>query len=63
MLLAMVVVPQLGGDEDVLPPDETFCDGSLNTLASFLFILVVVCTIEQTVPNFDGLRCVSVTSR
>lgn len=62
MLLAVVVVPQLGGDENVLALDKAFLDGSLDTLAGFLLVLVVVCAIEQTIPNFDGLVCVSAES-
>lgn len=60
MLLAVVVVPQLGGDEDVLALYKAFLDSSLDTLAGFLLVLVVVRPIEQTIPNFDGLVCVSV---
>lgn len=60
MLLAVVVVPQLGGDEDVLALYKAFLDSSLDTLAGFLLVLVVVRPIEQTIPNFDGLVCVSI---
>lgn len=60
MLLAVIVIPQLGGDEDVLALDKTFFDGSLDTLAGFSLVLVVVCTIEETITDFDGLFCVSV---
>lgn len=60
MLLAVVVVPQLSGNEDVLAFDKALFDGSLDTLAGFLFILVVVCAIEETITDFDGLIYVSV---
>lgn len=60
MLLTVVVVPQFGCDENVLALDDAFFDGSLDTLAGFLLVLVVVCTVEQTIPNFNGLVCVSV---
>lgn len=55
VLSLVVVVPQLGGDEDVLSLDETFINGTLDALTGFLFILVIVCTIEETIANFDGL--------
>lgn len=60
MLLAVVVVPQLGGDENVLALDKAFLDGSLDALAGFLLVLVVICTIEETIANFNRLVCVSV---
>lgn len=59
MLLAVVVIPQLSGDEYVLALDKAFFDGSLDTLAGFFLVLVVVCTIEETISDFDGLVCVS----
>lgn len=60
MLLTVVVIPQLGGDEDVLALDNAFFDGSLDTLAGFFLVLVVVCTVEETIADFDGLVCVSI---
>ena len=60
MFPLVVVVPQLGGDEDVLALDKAFFDGSLDTLAGFFLVLIVVCTIEETIADFDGLVCVSV---
>lgn len=63
MLLAVVVVPQLGGDKDVLALDKAFFDGSLYTLAGFLLVLVVICAIEQTIADFNGLVCVSVEAQ
>jgi hypothetical protein len=55
MLPLVVVVPQLGGDEDILALDKAFFDGSLDTLPGLLLVLVVVCTIKQAIPDFDGL--------
>lgn len=60
MFPLVVVVPQLGGDEDVLALDKALFDSSLDTLTRLLLVLVVVCTIEQTIPDFDGLVCISV---
>lgn len=56
MLLAMVIVPKLSSNEDVLTLNKTFIDGTLDTLTCLLFILVIVGTIEQSVPSLDGLR-------
>ena len=55
VLLAVVVVPKLSDDEDIFTLDESFVDGSLDALSCFLFVLVVVGTIEETVAYFDGL--------
>lgn len=60
MFPLVVVVPQLGGDEDVLALDKALFDSSLDTLARLLLVLIVVCTIEQTISDFDGLLCVSI---
>jgi hypothetical protein len=38
---AVVVVPELRGDEDVLALDEAVLDGTLDALAGLFFILVV----------------------
>lgn len=46
MFPLVVVVPQLGGYEDVLALDKALLDSSLDTLARFLLVLIVVCTIE-----------------
>lgn len=62
MLLAVVIIPQLSGNEDVLAFDNAFIDGSLDTLASFLLVLVVVCAVEEAITDFDGLICVSIES-
>ena len=52
-------VPELGDDEQFFTLDEAFVDGTLDALACFAFVLVVVCTIEEAVADFDGLRTVS----
>lgn len=54
-VLAVVVVPELGGDEDFLSLDQAVLDGLLDTLTSLLFILVVVGSVEESVAGFDGL--------
>lgn len=55
MLTAVVVVPQLSGDEDVLALNEAFLDGALNTLAGLLFVLVVVGAVKAAIPGLDSL--------
>lgn len=59
VFFAVVVVPELGDDEDVFTLDESFVDGTLDTLSCFLFVLVVVSTVEETVSYFDGLDAIS----
>ena len=59
VLLAVVVVPKLGDDEDIFTLDESFVDGSLDALSCFFFVLVVVGAIEETVAYFDGLGQIS----
>lgn len=56
VLFGMVVVPQLGGDEDVFALDQPFVDGALDALPGLMLVLVVVCAIEQTVADFDRLE-------
>lgn len=55
VLAAVVVVPQLGSDEDFLAGDEAIGNGAADSLASLLFVLVIVGSIEQPVSGFDGL--------
>lgn len=55
MLALVVVVPELGGDKDVLTLDEALADGALDTLASLLLVLVVVRSVEESVTSLDGL--------
>jgi hypothetical protein len=38
---AVVVVPELRGDEDVLALDEAVLDGTLDALTGLFFVLVV----------------------
>ena len=59
VLLAVVIVPKLSDDEDIFTLDESFVDSSLDALSCFLFVLVVVGTIEETVAYFDGLGQIS----
>lgn len=55
VFFAVVVVPELGDDEDVFALDESFVDGSLDALSCFSLVLVVVGTVEEAVADFDGL--------
>lgn len=55
MFFAMIVVPELGRDEDVLALDKAVGDGFTDALAGLFLVLVVVCAIEQSVADFDGL--------
>ncbi|TKW52727.1 hypothetical protein CTA1_11257 [Colletotrichum tanaceti] len=55
VLPAVVVVPQLGRDEDVLALHEPVGDGAADTLAGLLFVLVVVGAVEEAVTGLDGL--------
>jgi hypothetical protein len=52
----MVVVPELGGYEDIGAFDEAFGDGAADALASFSFVLVVVGAVEEAVTYFYGLE-------
>lgn len=58
MLFAVVVVPKLSGHENVFALDKTLLDCSLDSLPGFLFVLVVVGTIEEPVASFDRLQYV-----
>lgn len=55
MLLAVVVVPQLGGDEDVLTFYQAVGNGAADTLTGLLLILIVVGAIEEAVTSLNGL--------
>lgn len=59
MVFLVIVVPELGDDKDLFTLDEAFVDGTLDALACFALVLVVVCAIEEAVADFDGLRTVS----
>lgn len=54
-VLAVVVVPELGGDKDVLALHQALGDGPLDALASLLLILVVVGAVEEPVAGLNGL--------
>lgn len=51
----MIVVPQLGGNEDVLSLHQAIFDCALDTLACFGLVLVIVCSVEETISNVDRL--------
>lgn len=58
MVPAVIVVPELSCDEDFLASDQAIGDCATHTLAGFFFILIVVCTVKESVPGFDGLKTV-----
>jgi hypothetical protein len=55
MLFRVVVIPKLRGDKDILTLYKSLLDSALDTLASFLFVLVIVCSVEESVSGLDGL--------
>jgi hypothetical protein len=55
MLALVVVVPELGSDEEVLSLDQALINGASNTLASLGAVGVVPSTIEVTVSELDGV--------
>jgi hypothetical protein len=61
MFFAVVVVPELGDNKDILTLDESFVDGTLDALSRFFLVLVIVSTVKETVANFDGLDAVSLS--
>lgn len=63
MLALVVVVPELGGDEDVLALNETFGDGTLDALSRLLFVLVVVGSVEAAISSLDSLEVLSDLAR
>jgi len=52
--LAVVIVPQLRCHENIISLDNTFLDSLLYPESSFLFILVIVCSVKEPVADFDG---------
>lgn len=56
MLLPVVVVPQFGGDEDILPLHQTVSNRASNPFTSFSLVLIIVCTIEEPIASFYGLE-------
>jgi hypothetical protein len=59
VVFLVVVVPELGDDEDVFALDEAFFDGALDALACFALVLIVVCAVEEAITDLDGLVIVS----
>ena len=55
MFLAVVVIPELCGDEDILALYKTLINGALDALACLFLILVIVRSVEESVTGFDGL--------
>jgi hypothetical protein len=56
MLSRVVIVPQFRGDEDILAFDQPVGNGAADPLARFLFVLIVVCAVEEAVADFDRLE-------
>jgi hypothetical protein len=56
MLLAVVVVPKLGCDEDVFALYKSFINGTLDAFSCLLLVLIVVGSIEESVARFDSLQ-------
>lgn len=55
MFFSVIVVPQLGRDENLLALDEPVRDGFPDAIAGFFLVLVVVCSVKESVSDFDGL--------
>jgi hypothetical protein len=47
MFFRMVVIPKLRGDKDILTLHKSLLDSALDILARFLFVLVIICSVEQ----------------
>lgn len=56
VLSAVVVVPQLRGDEDLLTLYDAFFYGTLNTFTRFFLVLVVIGAVEASVAGFNSLQ-------
>ena len=56
VLFPVVVVPQLRRNEDFLSFYETFADSPTNALTGFLFVLIIICAIEEAIPSLDSLE-------
>ena len=52
---AVVIIPQLRGDEDLFSFNQTFINRAFNTLTGFVLILIIVCAVEETIAYLDGL--------
>lgn len=55
MISSVIVIPELGGDEDILTLHKAVLDGALDALTSLLLILVIVCSVEESVACLDSL--------
>ena len=55
VILLVIVVPELRNDEDLFTLHEAFFDGSLDALACFMLVLVIICSVEQAVAGFYRL--------
>lgn len=51
----MVVVPQLGGDEQLLPIIEALLQGPAHTLTGLGTVLVVVSAVDMTIAQIYGI--------
>ena len=54
--LAVIVVPQLGGDENVLALHQTLLNRPLDAVSGPLFILVVISPVKKSISDFEGLK-------
>ena len=57
VVFLVVVVPELGNDEDLFAFHNAFFDGSLYASAGFALVLVVICAVKEAVADLDGLCC------
>lgn len=55
VLALVVVVPELGGDEDVFALDDAFVNGAADALAGFFAVGVVPGTVNVAVAKLDCL--------
>lgn len=55
VLSSVIVVPEFRRHEDLLALDQAVGNCPSNALACLLFVLVVVCTVEETVSSLDSL--------
>lgn len=46
VVFLVVVVPELSDNKDVLTLYKAFFDGSLDALACFMLVLVIICPVE-----------------
>lgn len=52
----MVVIPKFGGDENFFTSNETLGNCTTNTFTGFLFVLIVVGTVEEAITSLDSLE-------